>query len=310
MESEIKYMKNKILSVSIGIPAYNEEKNIGALLFSIFNQNATNYQIKEIIVYSDGSTDLTVEAVRKLKDKKLELIIGKTRTGKSNRMNQIMKRATGDIIVFLDADVILVDNTSLEHLVQPFILDKKLGLVGGTPEPFIGDSFTEKAVGATFRAYDELRDKVKDGHNVLGCCGSILALSKNFAKTVQIPKSVFANDAYLYFACITNGFTFYHSKKARVWFHVPTNFQEQILQNKRFVASPYHLQEFFGDIVLKEYYVPKVLFYSTLLKHFAKMPVHSFYIFFVNAYCKLMARKGEESISAAWQIAMSTKEGF
>lgn len=47
----------KKLSVSVGIPAYNEEQNIASLIFGILKQKVNNITLKEIIVISDGSTD-------------------------------------------------------------------------------------------------------------------------------------------------------------------------------------------------------------------------------------------------------------
>jgi len=53
----------KLITVSIGIPAYNEEANIGKLLSSLIKQKEAGFIIKEIIVVSDQSTDKTDEIV-------------------------------------------------------------------------------------------------------------------------------------------------------------------------------------------------------------------------------------------------------
>ena len=50
----------KKLTVTIGIPAYNEEANVRNLLVSLLAQKETNFKLQEIIVVSDGSTDKTV----------------------------------------------------------------------------------------------------------------------------------------------------------------------------------------------------------------------------------------------------------
>ena len=47
-------------SITIGIPAYNEEANIKYLLKLLLNQKIKNAAIHEVIVVSDGSTDGTV----------------------------------------------------------------------------------------------------------------------------------------------------------------------------------------------------------------------------------------------------------
>lgn len=47
------------IDVSIGIPAYNEERNIGRLLTAILNQKTQSVNISQIVVVSSGSTDKT-----------------------------------------------------------------------------------------------------------------------------------------------------------------------------------------------------------------------------------------------------------
>lgn len=58
----------KKLTVTIGIPAYNEEQNIGHLLVNIFNQSTSIAILDEIIIVSDGSTDNTIKAIKKITD--------------------------------------------------------------------------------------------------------------------------------------------------------------------------------------------------------------------------------------------------
>ncbi len=53
-----------MLSISIGIMAYNEEANIGRLLQSVFDQRCVNGHIEEIVVVASGCTDNTEDIVR------------------------------------------------------------------------------------------------------------------------------------------------------------------------------------------------------------------------------------------------------
>ena len=80
----MKYTKS---TLTIGIPAYNEEANIGLLLNDITLQKNRNYILKEIIVVSDGSTDSTVKKVEQASIQSIKLIINKKRTGLANVQN-------------------------------------------------------------------------------------------------------------------------------------------------------------------------------------------------------------------------------
>ena len=54
------------MDVSVGIMAFNEEKNMGRLLKALLSQELKKVRIEEIIVVSDGSTDKTNEIVKEL----------------------------------------------------------------------------------------------------------------------------------------------------------------------------------------------------------------------------------------------------
>lgn len=94
--------------VSIIIPARNEEKNIALLLGDLAKQNI---QIHEIICVDDVSEDKTREVIKSF-DVVLLAINDKPKDwiGKSWACESGTKIATGDIFLFLDADVRLSPN--------------------------------------------------------------------------------------------------------------------------------------------------------------------------------------------------------
>jgi len=111
------------LYLSIIIPAYNEEKRIGATLRSIGSYLSGQSYDYEIIVVSDGSKDKTAESVRSLETeiKNLRVIDNKDNHGKGWVVRQGMMEARGDLRLFTDAD----NSTSLDHLDKfiPYIND-------------------------------------------------------------------------------------------------------------------------------------------------------------------------------------------
>lgn len=84
--------------ISVIIPAHNEESYIEDTIKSIKEQSFKDY---EIIVVCDGCTDNTLEKVKKLANK---IIVLKTRKGPAIAKNEGAKRASGNLLVFLDAD--------------------------------------------------------------------------------------------------------------------------------------------------------------------------------------------------------------
>lgn len=87
---------------SFVIPAYNEADDIITTLECALAQRLRPH---EIIVVDDGSTDGTLEKLRVLRDEGLIVVIehGKNR-GAAAARNTAIAAATGDVLVFVDAD--------------------------------------------------------------------------------------------------------------------------------------------------------------------------------------------------------------
>ena len=94
--------------VSILIPARDEEENIGTLLEQL---STLEYSSHEIIVYNDHSADKTESIVQQwaTRNPTIKIINGqqppKGWLGKNHACHQLAQAASGDIVLFLDADV-------------------------------------------------------------------------------------------------------------------------------------------------------------------------------------------------------------
>ena len=101
-------------NVSVIIPAYNEACNIEACVTSVLDSDLSADQL-EVLVVDDQSTDETAAIVELIQssrhDDRLKLITGQPRPaeqswmGKNWACTQAIAHATGDYLLFLDADV-------------------------------------------------------------------------------------------------------------------------------------------------------------------------------------------------------------
>jgi len=86
-------------TVSVIIPALNAEPFIGRCLDSVFGQN---HKRLEVIVIDDGSTDLTLDVIRKYGSR--IIIVSQENQGPSSARNRGLAIAHGEFVAFLDAD--------------------------------------------------------------------------------------------------------------------------------------------------------------------------------------------------------------
>jgi glycosyltransferase involved in cell wall biosynthesis len=98
-------------SLSIIIPAYDESNRIGASLKSILNYATGAGRRIELIVVDDGSSDNTVEIVEKFISDfaaigaELRVLHNPGNRGKGYSVRHGMLSATGEIVLFTDADL-------------------------------------------------------------------------------------------------------------------------------------------------------------------------------------------------------------
>ncbi|MDP2649900.1 MAG: glycosyltransferase, partial [bacterium] len=95
-------MKNK---VSIIIPVYNEVNSVKALIERILIAFKASGHSYEIIFIDDHSTDGTFAKIQKFTNKKIKLLRKVGKKGKSFSLFEGFKKATGDVIVMIDADL-------------------------------------------------------------------------------------------------------------------------------------------------------------------------------------------------------------
>lgn len=93
-----------MFKISVIIPAYNEEKTILTLLEKVNQQKIDMFSL-EIIVIDDGSKDKTVKILKENSNLYSKLIEMPKNGGKGAAVQAGLKVATGDYILFQDADL-------------------------------------------------------------------------------------------------------------------------------------------------------------------------------------------------------------
>ncbi|MDI3327214.1 MAG: glycosyltransferase family 2 protein [Alicyclobacillaceae bacterium] len=113
--------------LSLIIPAYNEEDRIGPVLDAVLAAGVFH----EVIVVDDGSSDRTAEVARR---KGVEVLQLPENRGKGAAVEAGLSVARGEIIGFLDADLVGLRPEHVRALVEPVVngeADMTMGLFGG-----------------------------------------------------------------------------------------------------------------------------------------------------------------------------------
>lgn len=122
----LEHKTKKNYSVSVLIPAFNEQDSIKGTVESVLK---SDYKfLKEIIIINDGSKDNTLKIARELEKKYSNVIVfDKKNSGKADSLNQAFKIAKGELVAVVDADS-YPDTNALSSMVGYFD-DKKTGAV-------------------------------------------------------------------------------------------------------------------------------------------------------------------------------------
>lgn len=113
-------MKKKI---SIILPVYNEEKYIADCIISLQFQSL---KPSEIIIVDDGSTDNSLELISRFTDDGSRItLLKQNHAGPAKARNLGASKAGGEILVFLDADIIY-NNEFLKEITKPILEGKEI----------------------------------------------------------------------------------------------------------------------------------------------------------------------------------------
>lgn len=123
-------LSSPVPKVSVIVPAYNEEVVLAGCLSSIL---ASGYPRLELIVVDDGSTDGTAAVMEQFRADPRTTLITQPNGGKGSALNTGIKTASGEILIFVDADGLFTTNT-IPELLKGF-RHRRVGAVCGNDKP-------------------------------------------------------------------------------------------------------------------------------------------------------------------------------
>lgn len=288
------------MDISVGVMAFNEEKNIGRLLKAILSQKINQIKITEIIVVSDGSTDKTDEIVRRFmkKSKIVKLITRNKRKGKALAINRFIKTAKSEILVLESADT-LPKRNCIEKLCL-LLLNKNIGICASHPIPINKkDSF----MGFTINILWSLHHRISLKNPKFG---ELIA----FKKVINEIPTTAVDEEYIAMLIQKKGLLAKYVPDAIVFNKGPTTAKDFLRQRRRIYCGHLELKK------KKNYNVPTINnfnIFKTLIANLNIKPKYLIWTFgavMLEAYARLLAMidfctRKEHTI---WKIAETTKK--
>ncbi|MCF6364667.1 MAG: glycosyltransferase [Bacteroidales bacterium] len=221
-------------TVSILMSLYNEEAVIEEKIKSVFSSEYPSEKL-ELIIGSDNSDDNTNNIVEKYseKHKNLFFTIFKERQGKPSIINQLQKKATGNILIITDANVIFSKNTIFEMV--KYYKDKSIGLVDSQMRN-TKESISNTGISIPESNYISGEVKIKQNESILfgtmmGPFGGCYSIRAGLYKPV--PSNFLVDDFYICMNILKQGRKAVNCKQAVVYEDVSNDLKEEFRRKIR-----------------------------------------------------------------------------
>jgi cellulose synthase/poly-beta-1,6-N-acetylglucosamine synthase-like glycosyltransferase len=195
-------------SFAICVCAYNEEATIER---KVRNMLALRRRVGslEILVYVDAATDRTAALLEPFAGE-ISVHVAPRRLGKTHGMNLLVERATAEIVVFSDANVLLEEN-AVAALAEAF-QDDRTGCVCGHLIYVNAQGTPTSSVGSIYWRLEEWIKEFESGAGaVMGADGSLFAIRRQLHRPVP-PNLI--DDMFLSLSVLCDGYRVVRARNA------------------------------------------------------------------------------------------------
>jgi poly-beta-1,6-N-acetyl-D-glucosamine synthase len=204
----------------------------------------------EIVVVSDGSTDGT-EAIlaEQTASGRVQLVVNKASGGKALGLNDAVRRAHGDVLVFTDARQ-KIEPGAVRLLMENFA-DPEVGAVSG--ELMLGDPAngeTSRGMGLYWRTEKMVRELEAASGSVVGATGALYAIRRELA--VEVPADTILDDVFIPMNVARKGFRVVFDARARAWDRPDLGAEREFGRKVRTLTGNYQLLDLAPWLLGKE----------------------------------------------------------
>ncbi|HEY0160118.1 MAG TPA: glycosyltransferase family 2 protein [Thermoanaerobaculia bacterium] len=251
-------------TVTFIIPAYNEERNIAA---KVENTLGLDYPADklQVLVVSNGSVDRTDEIVRGFTDPRVQLVV-MPQPGKMEALNEGVRRATGEVLVFTDADFLL-DHHTLREIGRKFA-DPEVGGVCGARNTSVVREGDATGEGEGMYARWDKWQKIRESRigSVFAADGLLYAIRRSLYVPITDPAQ--SDDMAISMRVVTQGYRLLYEPKATAYEKAVVRASEEFIRKIRITNhSVSALLKLGAPLVTSGFYSVELLSHK-LIRHF------------------------------------------
>jgi cellulose synthase/poly-beta-1,6-N-acetylglucosamine synthase-like glycosyltransferase len=197
----------------------------------------------------------------------------------------------------------------INNLISEFIEHPDTMLVSGNSTVFPPKTFFQKAIYSSYLVYYKSRNRLKNGQNAFSCTGACLALKKEFARKIDIPKQILSEDTYIYLFALKKGYKYRYAKNSVVYFKMAANLKDFLRQMLRSHTESVHLvfRNYFGELVDQEFKRPLGFYLKSVLEVFLKNPFATIYMVILKLLTQPLFLIFSRRYKLSWWSAVSSK---
>ena len=289
------------MSVTVGIPVYNEGPNILRLVKSIMKQDV---KIDKIIIVDDGSNEATRKILERIKIlyPQVDIIRVPKNKGKANALNIIFKHTTSDYLVLFDSDIYLHSKNTIYNLIK--CAEKyNAQLVCGWY--FIKIKNNKSIVQRAYRFSSRfLYEIAKNCDHGITAIGIVMLLKRELYSKLQLPTNLTRIDAYIYLATIKGNMQFKSCPNALVTVLLTGNetLKQFIYRQERSRTIPPQHLHLFGELAKKELnYPPLGITVHSFIRAFVRSPIDGISWVILKIISWIYRKIFKIKVSATWR---------
>jgi len=248
-------------TASILISAYNEAKVIRSRIENIAVQDY-DFAKLEVIVGSDNSSDGTNDILLQLQEKYswLTVFIFTQRRGKASVLNDLMRSARNEILIFTDANTEF-EKTAVQKLMRGFGSDEIGGICGRL---ILRETSGNKYESIEERKYWEYETFIKKAEGkcgiLIGANGGIFAVRRSLLD--ELPPDAITDDFYITLSVLLKNRKFIYEEGAVASEDITADISSEFRRKVRFAATNFQTLFYFRKLLFNRNVLLSFAFWS------------------------------------------------